>query len=129
MSRKEFYKVASSFIGESRQYRSDPLSLVHSYPIRIQDILIKNYSNSGLIETQLQLRCDQGCDVSVLLQSVVDEINTVFHSNYEITSETVNRSKHCGLPESSPLCIDLEYWLFRKFTVGISRISPMSIQM
>ena len=108
VSRKEFYNIVSSFIGESRQYRSDALSLVHSYPIHIQDILVTDYSNSGLIQSQLQLRCDQGCDVNVLLLSIVDAINTTFHSKYEIASETVNRSKHCGLLESSPLCIDSE---------------------
>ena len=108
VSRKDFNKILSSFIGESRQYRYDSLSLVHSYPIRIQDILIKDYSNKEFIQTQLQLRCDQGCDVSVLLVTIVNAINTAFQTKYEITSETVNRSKHCGLQESSPLCVDLE---------------------
>ena len=110
-----FSSVASRFIGESRQTQSllientDPdTDVIRSYPISIQDIQIKQYTQTPQTKAQIVLRCLQGCDVTTLLKDMETSLKRATRSPVSIIPLSVERSEHCGLPESSPMCIDTE---------------------
>lgn len=114
-----FSSVASRFIGESRQTQSllientDPdTDVIRSYPISIHDIQIKQYTQTPQTKAQIVLRCLQGCDVTTLLKDMETSLKQATRSPVSIIPLSVERSEHCGLPESSPMCIDTE-WVLR----------------
>lgn len=117
LSRREFGNVLETLIGHSRQSFTDSLDLLHSVPIHIQDILVKEFKHTQAvqetkrvdsIQTHLQLRCERGCNVSTFLADLLRSLNSHSPSPFTLTSSEVIRTKHCGIAESSPLCVDLE---------------------
>ena len=125
LSRREFGAVLATLIGHSRQSFTDASDLLHSIPIHIQDILVKEFKHTqtvqetkridtiqtkriDTIQTQLQLRCERGCNVSTFLADVLRSLNSHSPSPFTLSSSEVIRTKHCGIAESSPLCVDLE---------------------
>lgn len=117
LSRREFGNVLSTLIGNSRQSFTDSLDLLHSIPIRIQDILIKDFKHTqtiqetkqiNSIETRLQVRCERGCNVNRFLVRLLSVLSSHFSVPFTLTSSEVTRTKHCGIADSSPLCVDLE---------------------
>ena len=122
VSKSTFATVASRFIGESRQVQSlliedteQDTNVIRSYPISIHDIQIKQYTQTPQTKVQLVLRCLQGCDVTTLLEDVQDALRTRMNNAVSIVPLFVERSQHCGLPESSPMCIDTE-WMAVEWT-------------
>ena len=117
LSRREFGNVLSTLIGNSRQSFTDSLDLLHSIPIHIQDILIKDFKHTqtiqetkqiNSIETRLQVRCERGCNVNRFLVRLLSVLSSHFSVPFTLTSSEVTRTKHCGIADSSPLCVDLE---------------------
>ena len=82
--------------------------VIRSYPISIQDIKIKQYTQTPQTKAQIVLRCLQGCDVTTLLKDMEISLKKATRSPVSIIPLSVERSEHCGLPESSPMCIDTE---------------------
>lgn len=122
VSKSTFATVASRFIGESRQVQSlliedteQDTNVIRSYPISIHDIQIKQYTQTPQTKVQLVLRCLQGCDVTTLLEDVQDALRKRMNNAVSIVPLFVERSQHCGLPESSPMCIDTE-WMAVEWT-------------
>ena len=125
LSRREFGNVLSTLIGNSRQSFTDSLDLLHSIPIHIQDILIKDFKHTqtiqetkqiNSIETRLQVRCERGCNVNRFLVRLLSVLSSHFSVPFTLTSSEVTRTKHCGIADSSPLCVDLESPLFLPVT-------------
>ena len=107
ISRREFENVVNTFVGESRQYRTDPAtSIVYSRPIRIEDIRLQEFAITDSIRVAFKLRCEQGCNVGVFLHSLLDKLN--ISSSFTMTDESVCRTQHCGMRDNSPLCVDRE---------------------
>lgn len=122
VSKSTFATVASRFIGESRQVQSlliedteQDTNVIRSYPISIHDIQIKQYTQTAQTKVQLVLRCLQGCDVTTLLEDMQDALRKRMNNAVSIVPLFVERSQHCGLPESSPMCIDTE-WMAVEWT-------------
>ena len=122
VSKSTFATVASRFIGESRQVQSlliedteQDTNVIRSYPISIHDIQIKQYTQTPQTKVQLVLRCLQGCDVTTLLEDMQDALRKRMNNAVSIVPLFVERSQHCGLPESSPMCIDAE-WMAVEWT-------------
>lgn len=122
VSKSTFATVASRFIGESRQVQSlliedteQDTNVIRSYPISIHDIQIKQYTQTPQTKVQLVLRCLQGCDVTTLLEDMQDALRKRMNNAVSIVPFFVERSQHCGLPESSPMCIDTE-WMAVEWT-------------
>lgn len=122
VSKSTFATVASRFIGESRQVQSlliedteQDTNVIRSYPISIHDIQIKQYTQTPQTKVQLVLRCLQGCDVMTLLEDMQDALRKRMNNAVSIVPLFVERSQHCGLPESSPMCIDTE-WMAVEWT-------------
>ena len=122
VSKSTFATVASRFIGESRQVQSlliedteQDTNVIRSYPISIHDIQIKQYTQTPQTKVQLVLRCLQGCDVTPLLEDMQDALRKRMNNAVSIVPLFVERSQHCGLPESSPMCIDTE-WMAVEWT-------------
>ena len=122
VSKSTFATVASRFIGESRQVQSlliedteQDTNVIRSYPISIHDIQIKQYTQTPQTKVQLVLRCLQGCDVTTLLEDMQDALRKRMNTAVSIVPLFVERSQHCGLPESSPMCIDTE-WMAVEWT-------------
>ncbi len=122
VSKSTFATVASRFIGESRQVQSlliedteQDTNVIRSYPISIHDIQIKQYTQTPQTKVQLVLRCLQGCDVTTLLEDMQDALRKRMNNAVSIVPLFVERSQHCGLPESSPMCIDTE-WMAVEWT-------------
>lgn len=122
VSKSTFAMVASRFIGESRQVQSlliedteQDTNVIRSYPISIHDIQIKQYTQTPQTKVQLVLRCLQGCDVTTLLEDMQDALRKRMNNAVSIVPLFVERSQHCGLPESSPMCIDTE-WMAVEWT-------------
>lgn len=116
VARSTFTAVASQFIGESRQVQSlliedteQDTNVIRSYPISIHDIQIKQYTQTPQTKAQLVLRCQQGCDVTTLLEDIQDALRRKMNNAVSIVPLFVERSQHCGMPESSPMCIDTEW--------------------
>ena len=89
--------------------------MIRSYPISIHDIQIKQYTQTPQTKVQLVLRCLQGCDVTTLLEDMQDALRKRMNNAVSIVPLFVERSQHCGLPESSPMCIDTE-WMAVEWT-------------
>ena len=122
VSKSTFATVASRFIGESRQVQSlliedteQDTNVIRSDPISIHDIQIKQYTQTPQTKVQLVLRCLQGCDVTTLLEDMQDALRKRMNNAVSIVPLFVERSQHCGLPESSPMCIDTE-WMAVEWT-------------
>lgn len=122
VSKSTFATVASRFIGESRQVQSlliedteQDTNVIRSYPISIHDIQIKQYTQTPQTKVQLVLRCLQGCDVTTLLEDMQDALRKRMNNAVSIVPLFIERSQHCGLPESSPMCIDTE-WMAVEWT-------------
>ena len=112
MLRKDVVKMISNYIGESRQQRIEFLDgtdldscVVRSYPIQINDISVKQFKASQM---DLVLHCLQGCDIRTLLSDMEQSLQTITHQSVHFDS-SVYRTRHCGIDEKSPLCVDKEY--------------------
>lgn len=111
LTRREFDTILRTFIGDSRQYRMDlATSTVHSRPIHIDDIQIKEFSTTNINYVKLKLRCEQGCDLNVFLQDLLKAVNKHYSSpsSFAMVDALVCRQQHCGIKDNSPLCIDRE---------------------
>ena len=52
------------------------------------------------------IRCEQGCDISTLLADFQQ------FTQFSFTVDSCERKQHCGIKDTSPLCIDTEYSVF-----------------
>lgn len=111
LTRREFDTILRTFVGDSRQYRVDlETSIVHSRPIHIDDIHLKEFSTTSTKYIKLMLRCEQGCDVNVFLQDLLKAVNGHYSSpsSFSLVNTSVCRHQHCGIKDNSPLCVDRE---------------------
>lgn len=126
LTRKEFVSAISNFIGDSRQEQQQPLTpldsssltensensepanppdvITRSYPIHIHNISIKQFK---LPQIDLSLTCSQGCNVSLLLEDIKQTLQEQLTRKIQFDS-SVFRTAHCGITETSPLCVDKE---------------------
>lgn len=120
ITRKEFVSAISNFIGDSRQEQQQPLTpagdsedsessnplyfITRSYPIHIQNLSIKQFK---LPQIDLSLTCSQGCNVSILLEDIKHTLQKQLSRQFQFDSSVI-RTTHCGITETSPLCVDKE---------------------
>ena len=127
ITRKEFVSAISNFIGDSRQEQQQPLTpagdssspagdsedsessnplyfITRSYPIHIQNLSIKQFK---LPQIDVSLTCSQGCNVSILLEDIKQTLQKQLSRPIQFDS-SVFRTTHCGITETSPLCVDKE---------------------
>lgn len=57
----------------------------------------------------LSLRCDTGCDVATLVNDIEQTIKRYLNKEVSMRIDHCCRIQHCGVKESSPMCIDSEY--------------------
>lgn len=123
ITRKDIVSVISNYIGDSRQEQRtlidssssssspdrsngsiSPDYITYSYPIHIQNFSIKHFK---LPQIDLTLTCSQGCNVSILLENMKQTLQKQLTKSIQFDS-TVLRTAHCGITETSPLCVDKE---------------------
>ena len=123
ITRKDIVSAISNYIGDSRQEQRTPIDssssssspdssngsilqdyITYSYPIHIQNFSIKQFK---LPQIDLTLACSQGCNVSILLENMKQTLQKQLTKNIQFDS-TVLRTAHCGITETSPLCVDKE---------------------
>ena len=142
ITRKEFVSAISNFIGDSRQEQQQPLTpldsssltensensepanppdvITRSYPIHIHNISIKQFK---LPQIDLSLTCSQGCNVSLLLEDIKQTLQEQLTRKIQFDS-SVFRTAHCGITETSPLCVDKEWKQRDSITDSDIRASP-----